>query len=131
MNREARINLRDYWPSVAEKAIDIYEQGDFELVVKCNDGTAILYDDFDKTVRKLPSDSRAMTDEEYHREFRMRLRKIMHRKNINQRELSEITGISQVSISNYINGRTNPSFYAVDKIAKALGCSMEDLRYTY
>jgi transcriptional regulator with XRE-family HTH domain len=48
---------------------------------------------------------------------------------ISQCELSERTGITQPSISDYMNGKKLPSFYTVDKIAKALGCSVDAFRY--
>ena len=46
---------------------------------------------------------------------------------MNQRELADITGISETTISRYINGSQMPSLKNVVNIAKALDCSVLDL----
>ena len=97
------------------------------LIVVMDDGEAVAYDDVLKTIRTLPSTT--MDEEEFRREFGNRLWRTMADRGITQFELSELTGITQPALSNYIRGRVMPSFYAVDKIAKALGCSTEVFRY--
>jgi transcriptional regulator with XRE-family HTH domain len=71
-----------------------------------------------------------MTEDECRSEFGYRLVHIMIRKGISQVDLAERIGVSNVMINRYINGSNTPSFYVVDKIAKALNCSMDDFRYT-
>ena len=63
-------------------------------------------------------------------EFRQRLRRLMTRQGVSQLELSELTGIPQSTISNYLTGKFLPGFYNMDKIAKALKCSIDEFRYT-
>lgn len=46
---------------------------------------------------------------------------------INQRILSERTGIPKQTISRYLNGERKPTFDMIIKIASALGCSTGDL----
>lgn len=123
-------NFKLYFP-VASKLVTSFKQtGLFDLTIKLNDGTSVIYDDMEHTIRTLPRDSNMMSEMECRREFGLRLRKIMYLKNISQMELSDRTGISNVTISNYLNFKATPSFYNADKIAKALGCSTEELRYT-
>ena len=55
--------------------------------------------------------------------FRDRLIKIMNEKDIKQPELSLMTGITQSSISDYINGKYSPKQDKIDLLAKALGVS--------
>jgi transcriptional regulator with XRE-family HTH domain len=55
----------------------------------------------------------------------------MYLKGVNQQYLSDATGITAVTLSNYMRGKVTPNFYNVDKIAKALDCSIEEFRYTY
>lgn len=129
MNKRIYENLKFHFAFVFDDAIDIRETGPFELTIELSDGRSVMYDDIDKTIRNLPHDSNHMTEEECKQEFGTRLRKLMQRKCLLQSDLSEITGIPQCSISNYMNGKTSPSFYNADKIAKALGCSLEELRY--
>ena len=114
----------------SDDEIDRYRQtGQHSLTIYLTDGSRVLYDDISKTCRTLPASSRNMTEQECMKEFGYRLKSIMRGLRINQTDLSEITGISQTVISNYINGRTTPGFYNVDRIAKALGCSVDDFRY--
>jgi transcriptional regulator with XRE-family HTH domain len=54
----------------------------------------------------------------------------MTRQGVSQLELSELTGIPQSTISNYLTGKFLPGFYNMDKIAKALKCSIDEFRYT-
>lgn len=122
-------NLKLYYPFIANSATIMFQVSDFELTVKMVDGTSILYDDIDKSFRSLPMDSNDMTETECRTEFGNRLYKLMVRKNITQEELSHRTGIHQTLISKYITGKHSPSFYIVDRIAKALGCSMDQFRY--
>lgn len=121
-------NFERQFPSIAANVEDC-EIFDREMVLRMNDGTYMLYDDDAKTIRNLPKDSRAMTEDECRNEFGARLYKIMWSKGITQQELSDMTGIPRVTISYYMTGRSTPSFYKVDQIAKALGCSTDDFRY--
>lgn len=129
MSNEMFENLKSYFPFIARDTVDYKEVGPFELTVYLNDGSVVAYDDYAKSFRVLPSNSDDLTEHECRREFGIRLHKLLNRKCITQNELSERTGISIQCISKYITGRRTPSFYNVDKIAKALGCSMEDFRY--
>ena len=51
----------------------------------------------------------------------------MNEKCIGQEALSEITGISKVTISGYVNGKSLPSLYNADRIAEALSISIDKL----
>ena len=122
-------NLKLLYPRVAADAIEFIDNGPFEIIVKTVDGEVFSYDDTEDSLRRLPSNCNAMTEEECKKEFGIRLRQMMMFKCVNQLELSERTGISQPAISNYITGRTAPTLYNIDKIAKALGCSIDTLMY--
>ena len=122
-------SLKSYFPSLAEEVVDYRKENQFELYVRTRDGDSYIFDDGDKTIRRLPNNSRDLTEIECRNEFGRRLRKMMFRKNVTQIELSERTGISQTLLSRYIMGKSNPGFYNVDKIAKALDCSVDDFRY--
>ena len=118
-----------YYPFLAKDAVDYKLDGKHGLIVKLNDGTYVMYHYEEQYIRTLPNDTNNMTENECKKEFGIRLRKLMILRGITQCELSEKTGIQQYLISNYITGKTSPSFYNVDKIAKALGCSTEEFRY--
>lgn len=118
-----------YFPGFFRKAVKCLQLDDREVYAELDDGRRVLYDDSDNSIRRLPVNSRTMTERECLVEFGLRLRKIMNNKGISQIELSEKTGISKPVLSLYMNGNRNPGFYNVDKIAKALGCSVDEFRY--
>lgn len=122
-------NLKMDFPFVANSENEIYTNGPLEVIIKSKNGERMLYDGLEHTIRMLPKDSSNMTEDECRKEFGTRLRKIMYRQGVTQDELSEMTGIPQHMISKYINCKNSPSFYKVDKIAKALGCSIDEFRY--
>ena len=99
------------------------------ILIWQSDGTAILYDDNDNSIRNYPYRPDEMSEENFKNDYGRRLEAIMKRKGIMQEELSAITGISQTMISRYITHKSMPSMYNADLIAKALDCSMDDFRY--
>ena len=129
MNEQVIKNFKMYFSGLAKLMTAVRSRGYGEYVVYLNDNTSVIYDDFDHTIRRTPVNSRRMTEEECKREFSNRLRLIMYRKGITQLQLSKMTGIHQTMLSNYMSGKNMPSFYRVDLIAKALDCTMDDLRY--
>lgn len=129
MNKEIFENAKFYFPFLANHTVEYSMTGPTEITIKLDDGHFMLYDDIDRTIRNLPRDRDHMSELECRKEFSMRLRRLMFRKNINQTELADMTGISQASISNYIIGKSSPSFYNADRIARALDCSIDELRY--
>lgn len=52
---------------------------------------------------------------------------IMQERKISQRELSDLTGLGEGTISKYINGTNIPKATTVVKLAIALGCSTDEL----
>ena len=122
-------NLKMLYPRLAADAVEFIDNGPFEIIVKTVSGDVYSYDDVEDSIRRLPSNCNEMTEDECKKEFGIRLRQMMMFKAVNQLELSERTGISQPAISNYITGRTAPTLYNIDKIAKALGCSIDTFMY--
>lgn len=120
-------HMQMYWSNVTDDAVDVVYVGWLEIMVTVTNGTRYIYNDIDESIRRLP-DCKDMTEEECLREFGYRLRNIMRCRNISQEELSDITGIAQPRISNYMRGKISPGFYILDKIARALDCPIEDLR---
>lgn len=100
-----------------------------ELEVKLTDGRAFIFDSQEATLRKLPSNSKYITKEECQIEFGYRLSKIMEIKGVTQSELSDKADVRQSDISYYIRGLRTPTFYVVDRIAKALNVSVDEFRY--
>lgn len=57
-----------------------------------------------------------------------RLRKILRQRGITQRQLAEMSGVAQPSISLIVNGKRSPNWETACQIADALGVSLDDLR---
>lgn len=100
-----------------------------ELIFVLSDGSVWCYEDIDNSIHRLPNNLNNMSDSEYKSEFGRRMKKLMFRRHITQEELTKKTGITQCMISRYVNGISIPTFINVDKIARALNCSVDDLRH--
>lgn len=61
------------------------------------------------------------------RSMTYRIKEMLDEKNISQKQLSEITGITESAISHYIKGDRVPRGTNLVKIAKALGTTADDL----
>ena len=117
-----------YFPSIGTHAIKYWESSTYELSVELDDGTIAIFDYTNKTIRWLSKDDYT-TEQGCKYEFGRRLKRLMFIKGVTQTELADMTGISQTLLSGYITGRVSPSFLKVDKICRALDCSMDELRY--
>lgn len=56
-----------------------------------------------------------------------RLRDILKERGLTLKAFSEMSGISQPNLSNYINGNISPTLDTLEKIAKALNVEIQDL----
>lgn len=130
MQDRVKENAKYHFPLVFQHTVEFIPEDRMSIVMKLDSGESFLYDDYDNTIRRLPTDSSNMTEQEVRREFCFRARQIMTLKGVTQVELAQRTGISQQALSNYLSCKTTPGFYAIDKIAKALNCSTDDFRYT-
>ena len=60
-------------------------------------------------------------------QFHERLSKLMKDRGLSQAQLCKISGIATSAMSHYVRGETEPSFTKAILIAKALGCSVDEL----
>lgn len=126
MNRvmqEAIKGFKLYYPELVDNVASYYEDRLGYLIVEMRDGRMLVYDD---------ENSNLMDQSKFtcKKDFGTRLRLIMRRRCITQKELSEKSGISVSTISHYMNCQRSPSFEVACLLANALGCSIEDFRYT-
>lgn len=68
-----------------------------------------------------------MIEQEWNIKFAQKLRKLLYRRGMTQKDLSLVTGISEHTISKYRRAQGKPSVGNIIKISKALDCSIEDL----
>lgn len=122
----------DRYPDLAEDIIDWYPSAQLEITVRLKDGRKYAYDWMVKSawiIHDPEDDTEELSEMEWRSMFSKNLLRKMRNIGMTQDELSYITGISQVTISKYINRKATPSTYNVRKIANALKCSIGELIY--
>lgn len=123
-------HFKMYYLTGDEKAVDWYPSGPFEITVKLSDGSRVIYDDINKTMRMLRDFYKRpleRTESEWKQDFSRRLKRMIRLRSTTQLELAERTGIRPGTISLYVNGKCVPSLYSASKLADALDCSINDL----
>lgn len=113
-----------YYPMYAECTIEWRELGRSRIVCTLDDGSKKVFDFNDSSVYTIPSERDEAT---WRKTFGTALKDTLCETQITQKELSALTGISQITISNYITGKSVPSLYAANIIARALDCGIDDL----
>lgn len=117
-------------PFIKEADIEeAYMINDWDLFIRLRDGRKYMYDTHYNTFSGFYPDNHQLSDEEWNRSFKIRLQKMMDRRNIKQDELANLLNISSRTISRYINGETIPSSLMLKKISLALGCDMNEFFY--
>lgn len=120
-----------HYPLTASNVHEFYYDSDLdELIFISDDNSLWCYEDVNNTVHCISDNYKNISDDEYKKEFGRRLQKIMLKKRITQDDLTEKTGISQCTISKYVNGISVPSFINAVKIADALHYSVDIFRLT-
>ena len=132
---------KDYWspvfnefimkyPDLAEHIIDWYPSGQMEIAVRLYDGRKYAYNFVIKNIWLIhdPNDETDYLNEE---EWRLMFSKNLVRKlknlGMSHDTLSALTGISQVTISKYVNCKATPSGSSISKLTKALKCTVGEL----
>lgn len=135
MSRES--NLMDeymhqvylYFPDLLGEVVHAKEYVQFMLLLETNTKYDYLYNITNNVLIPIPKDDKNLDKDSFRRIFGVLLRRALECSGLTQEELSEKTGIPQPNISDYLYGKHFPSFYQIDKMAKAMNCSVEDLRY--
>lgn len=118
-------------PELADEVVDWYPIGQMEIAVKLRDGTRLTYEFIGNVTRPYYKPEKHVVVDEaiWRKEFSERLTKKMRYTGINQERLSSETGISSVTLSKYMNGKATPSGYNLDRLSRALKCSIYELTY--
>lgn len=102
---------------------------EYDMFVKFKDGRKYIYDTYRGGFSGFYPENYELTDEEWGRSFKTRLRKIMDRNMITQEELAERLGLSRRTINRYVNGETVPTALMLNKISRALKCPLDEFFY--
>jgi DNA-binding Xre family transcriptional regulator len=120
-------DFSDYFPLISKDAVDFYRTGRFEITVIFNDRRKAYYNYMNKTIHFIKPKDEQYTEDFWKKQFAISLSRKLTDKCMTQKDLSERSGISQMSLSKYINGKSVPSSYAVTRLADALECSVSEL----
>lgn len=139
MNKNINESINDYpWcyalkidPFITMDQIkEVKEINQWELLFIFVNGEKIIYDIDTGYHRNLfYKNINDLTEEQEKREFGYALRSMMRRRWITQEELAKNIGTTQAMISRYVSGKALPNILIGRKIAKVLGCSMDELFY--
>ena len=121
-------NVNVYYPFITRDAVEYNLVSYDELLITTSHGENFLYNDMKRSFRLLSPDDDISKDS-FAKEFGLKLARLMGARDISGVELSDMTGISNETISRYINGRIMPTFYNVYLMSLALGCSLDDFIY--
>lgn len=118
-------NIDLYHPGLSKEieSIDKFEYSRFLVTMK--NGDIYVYDlDGSKVCKYDPG--RNVDEENVQKIFSDRFRYLFSWLHINQKELSEKTGISENTISKYLTGQGMPGFLNLRRLADAFHCSVEE-----
>lgn len=117
-------------PLIKENDIIEYKElNEYEVLIKLRPkGDQIIYDALNNTIRGCSYRGK-LTAKENRNEFKMRLRAMLLHSRLSQKDLSRISGISERTITRYINGDSIPDYVALKKIADAINCKVDDLYF--
>ncbi len=103
--------------------------GKQSIIINLSDGTSIEYHNQLNAIKNIRADDNNddITEDEVRNIFSYRLVSKMADAGMSQLDLAKVSGISQISISNYIHKKTTPSIWAAVRLADALGCDARDL----
>ena len=123
-------NFNDYTPFNAKDVVEQIYIGDFETLFKLVDGSRIIFDESDHSfINHMPREVEAeyLPDDEWLSEFTRKLKKKLSFRYLTQKELAEAIGVSDVTLSKYINCKSFPDIPTLRKIARYLRCSVSEI----
>ena len=118
----------DHYSDVKKDNIKSYMAlNNFDLLIVYKNNVKELFDVYNGYRRYIPYETDALTEEEHRKEFPRLLNKMIHRKNISQKEFAEKLGITNTMVSRYLSGKSLPGYSLLKKMAKVLDCTVDDL----
>ena len=128
INEYVLAGLKEDHEQLMSQVVDGYEDHRVMIIyLDMVDGRTVAYDMLVHTIRTVKKCSDGYTDDEWEREFYIRLKRLMYLRGINQSELAKQLDISQSQLSRYISGKTPMGVYMLRKIARVFGCTFEYL----
>ena len=117
-------------PMIKEEEIESYMYvSPYDIFIKFKDGRKYIYDQTRNYLRPILYKHYELTEEEFKKEFSIRLRSYMRRHYITQEDMAKRIGTGQTMLYRYCNGLVLPSIYKMQLIANVLGYPLESFFY--
>ena len=115
-----------YYPTVYKQSVDWWASGRMSISVKLTDGNIFEYNYVDNTIRKVQTNA-DVDDTNMTKSFGKNLQKHIPFSGMSHGQLAEKLGITNAMLSRYIHGNSSPSVVKAFRIAKLLGCTVDEL----
>lgn len=112
-------------PYIKDRIARTYDGGKMEMIVETTDGCIYLYCLLHHTLTLISRGE--PTDEDRKRIFGQKLSKMIWLNGMNQYDFARELGVSNMTISNYVNGKSVPTFILVQRMMRILNCNENDL----
>lgn len=99
----------------------------YEILITMENGEKYIFNEGTTAIRHLPTREQLLDDHVYDQEFMCRVRSAMMAAHIGVSNLAERTGISERTISRYLNMDSSPTTRNLHKIVNAIGCDILDV----
>lgn len=114
-------------PYYRDKVVGWDAYGKHTIRIRVNNGDLLEFNGSSDSLRIVVEPKLRTNDGDVRKSFAYNLGEKMIASGHTQQTLSEYTGLSQQSISNYIKALSTPSLTAAMKIAEVLRCNLGDL----
>ena len=113
------------FPLMSDQIKQFRGLGDSRIEIHYEDGSIGIFDGYLNSLQYFPFGKKpVMTESRWRKELGHKIFRTVNMKGIPLYRLSEMSGISESSISQYVNGKATPSSYTLKKIAVALGVTV-------
>lgn len=99
----------------------------YEILITMVDGDKYIFNEALTSIRHLPTREQLADDHVYDQEFMCRIRSAMMAAHMGVSDLAKRTGISERTISRYLNMDGSPTTRNLHKIVNAIGCDILDV----
>lgn len=120
------------YPHRINDVAEVREDNPREVILIFKDGSiwSFWMGDNNYDLRRISKDGN-LTDQEYAREFGIKLMHIMEKQGLTQVDLAELLGTTQATVSRLITGRTIINLSQMRKIARVLNMTVEELQLKF
>lgn len=119
--------FESYYPSLYEQTVDWWASGRIAITVKLRNGSRFEYDPMDDTIRQIFDRDCDIDESVVRSAFGTNLQKMIPFSGMNKGELASKAGITNAMLSRYIRGNSVPSVIVAHRIARVLGCTIDEL----